>query len=174
MGLTLVGDGRVGQVGEIAVGDSAELGANDVRGETGAEKAAIKRRDFALIERAAKVCQAAFYAGANQSGFVRFRKDSLHRSFDVTVGNAAGTELARNAKASLAAQFRVLIGVIERVSSVVQVFQFAQTRDDRRNEFLVLGAAFEVLLHFVNRICPAHQGAKRRIVKFLFGGNFAK
>ena len=102
------------------MGDAAELGANDVGGETGAEKAAIKRCDFALIERAAKVCEAAFYAGANQSGFVRFRKDSLQSSFDVTVGNAAGAELARDAKASLAAQFCVLIGVIERVSSVVQ------------------------------------------------------
>jgi hypothetical protein len=26
----------------------------------------------------------------------------------------------------------------------------------------------------VDRICAAHQGAKRRIIKFLFGGNFAK
>jgi len=156
------------------VGDAAELGANDVRGETGAEKAAIKRRDFALVERAAKMREAAFYAGADQSGFVRFGKDSLQSSFDVTVGNAAGAELARDAKASLAAQFRMLIGVIERVTGVVQVFQFAQTRDDGRNEFLVLGAAFEVLLHFVDRICAAHQGAKRRIVKFLFGGNSAR
>jgi hypothetical protein len=26
----------------------------------------------------------------------------------------------------------------------------------------------------VDRICAAHQGAKRRIVKFLFGGNSAR
>ena len=102
---------RVGQVGKIAVGDAPEFGANDVRGETGAEEAAIERSDFALIERAAKMREAAFYAGANQSGFVRFRKDSLQSSFDVTVGNAARSQFARDAKASLAAQFGVLIRV---------------------------------------------------------------
>lgn len=156
------------------MGDAAKLGADNVRGETGAEEAAIERSDFALVESAAKMRKAAFYTRADQSGFVRFREDSLQGSFDVTVGNAARSQFARDAEASLAPQFCVLIRVVERVAGVVQIFQFAQARNDRRNGFFVFGAAVEVVLHFVDGVGAAHQGAERGGVEFLFGGKLAR
>src|ERR1700693_6083174 len=111
--------GRVGKLGKVTVGDVAEFGADDVGRQTRAQKAAIERCDFTLVERAAEMREAAFYAHANQSGFVRFSEDGFEGRVDVAVRNTAGAKFAGDAEAALAAQFRVLAGVIERVASII-------------------------------------------------------
>src|ERR1700735_928280 len=123
--LGLVGDRGVGQVGKITVSDAAELGADNIRGETGAEEAAIERCDFALIERAPKMREPAFNPRANQRGFVGFGEDGLQGCVDGAAGNTARSQFTGDAKATLTAQFCVLIRVIERVAGVVEIFQLA-------------------------------------------------
>jgi hypothetical protein len=115
------------------VGDAAEFGADCVGGEAGPEEAAIKGSDFALVEGAAQVGEASLDADANERGFVGFGEDGFEGGFDVLIGNAAGAKFAGDTEASLAAQFGVLVGVVQGVARVVEVVKFAESGDDRRD-----------------------------------------
>jgi len=163
-----------GRIGEIAGGDAAELGADDVGGEAGAEKRAIERGELASIERAADVREAALEARADEHGFVCLGEDGVKGGFDVAVGDAARAQLAGDAKASLAAGLRVLAGVVEGVAGVVEIFMLAQPGDDGRDEFEVFGAAVEVFAHFMDGVRAAHERAERGGVKLLLGREFAR
>jgi len=151
----------VGKVGEVAVGDTFELGANDVRRKPRGEEAAVERSEFALVELAAKVREPALEAGADERGFVGLRENGVERGFDVAVGDAAAAEVASDAIASLTAHPGVVTGEFEGVARVVEIIQLTQARDHRGNQVFALGAAFEVLLHLVDRVRAAHQGALR-------------
>ena len=124
---------RIGEIGEIAFGDAAELGANHIGGKARAQQAAIQGSDFALIERAAKVREAAFQACADQTGFVRLGEDGFESGVNIAVRNAAGAKFAGDAEASLAAQFSMLVGIIQSVARVVEIVKFAESGDDWGN-----------------------------------------
>lgn len=134
--------GGVGQIGEIAVGDAAQLGANDVRGKAGAKQAAVKRRNLALTERAADMRKMPPEARANRRRFVRFREDGIEGGFDVAIGDSAAAQFARDAEASLAARLRVLAGVFEREASIVEITLLAKARNDGGNGLFVVSSAF--------------------------------
>jgi hypothetical protein len=166
--------GRVGEGGEIAGGDAAEFGADDIGGEAGAKKRAVEGSELALIERAADMREAALEARADERGFVRFGEDGVERGFDVAVGNAAGAQFARDAKTPLAARLRVRASVVEGVAGVVEIVVLAQPGDDGRNEFGIFGAAAEVFAHFMDGVRAAHERAQGGGVKLLLGGEFAR
>jgi hypothetical protein len=134
--------GGVGQIGEIAMSDAAQLGANHVRGKAGAKQAAVKRRNLAFTERAAHVRQLPAQARANRRRFVRFREDGIECGLDVAIGHAAAAQLSRDAEASLAARLRVLARVFEREASIVEITLLAKARNDRGNGFFVVSSSF--------------------------------
>jgi hypothetical protein len=113
--------GDVGEIGEIAVGYAFEFFADYVGGETGAEQGTIEGGDFFLVDGAAEVREAAFKAGADESGFVCVGENCGESGIDVNVGNASAAEFARDAEAPLAAGLRVVAGVFEGVASVVEI-----------------------------------------------------
>jgi len=164
----------VGKVGEVAVGDALELGANDVRREARGEEAAIERRELALVELAAKVREPALEAGADERGFVGLGENGIECGFDVAVGHAAAAEVASDAVASLTAQPSVVTGELEGITCVVEIIQLTEARDHGGNQVFVFGAALEVLLHLVDRVCTAHQGALCGHVELVLGGKFAR
>src|ERR1700722_17626861 len=88
------GRGGIGEIGEVTFGDAAKLGTDYVGRKAGAQQAAIQGSDFALIERAAKVCETAFQARTDQRGFVRFGKDGFEGRVDVAVWDATGAKFA--------------------------------------------------------------------------------
>ena len=166
-------DRGVGEIGEVAVGDAFELGADDVGGETRGQQAAIKRSELALVELTAQVREPALEACTDERGFVSLDEDGFQGRFDVSVGDAAGAEIASDAVAPLTAQPSVVSGVLESVTPVVEVIQLAQARDDRRNQLFIFRAALEVLLHLVDRMRAAHQCALCGHVELMLGREFA-
>ena len=132
------------------MGNAAQFGADDVRGKTGAEKAAIQRSDLLLPEGAANVREVALEARPDGCRFIRFGKDGVQCGVDVAIGYAARAQLARNAEASLAARVRVLVGKFESVARIIEIIAFTQLRDHRRDHVIVFGAAIEIFAHLVN------------------------
>jgi hypothetical protein len=170
----LDGAGRfIREIGEVAVGDPLELGANDVRREARGEEAAIERGELALVELAAKVREPALEAGPDERGFVGLGEDGVERSFDVAIRDTTGAEVTSDPVASLTAQAGVVTSVLESVARVIEIIQLTETGNHRGNQVFVFGAAVEVLLHLVNRVRAAHQGALRGHVELVFGGEFA-
>jgi hypothetical protein len=161
------------EVGEIAASDAPKFFADNVGGETGAEKHAVKRGDFPLVECAAQVREAALETCADEHGFVCIREHGGNRSVDVHVGNSTASKFAYYAEAALAAGLRVMPSVFEGIASVVKVIELAEAREDRRDQVFIFGAAFEVLLHFVDRIGTAHEGALGGHVELVLGAEFA-
>ena len=93
---------------------------------------------------------------------------------DVGVGNAAGAEVARDAKFSLATNFGALASKLLGVAGVVELAVFFHTGEDDLGEEFVGGAAVEEFLHFLNGVWAAHQSAQGDVVEFLFGVDFAR
>jgi len=91
---------------------------------------------------------------------------------DVGVGDAAGAEVARDAKFTLAADFGALAGELLSVAGVVELAVFFHAGHDDLGEELVGGAAIEQALHFFDGMRAAHQGAQSDIVEFLLGVDF--
>ena len=162
-----------GKFGEVAVGDAFQLGADYVRGETGAEKIAVEGGDFFLVEGAAEMGEAAGEARADERGFVGFGEDGIHRGFDVAVGDTACAQFASDAETSLAAKLGVLRGVVQSVLGVVEIVEFAEARDYGGDEVFIFGAALEMFFHFGDGMGAAHQGALRGHVELGFGEELA-
>lgn len=121
--------------------DAPKFRADDLGRKSRGQKAAVQRRDFALVERAANVRQATFQAAADERCFVGFGKDCVQSSFDVAIRDAATAKFAGDAEPPLAAQLRVVAGVIESVAGIVEIVEFAEASDDRGDEFFVVDAA---------------------------------
>ncbi len=81
-----------------------------------------------MVERASDVSHAALQAEAHGSGLICFGEDGVERRVDMAIGHAASAQFARDAKASLFAQLRMLSRVVERVAIVIEVLLFAQPR----------------------------------------------
>src|SRR5215472_11238751 len=62
---------------DFGASDISELAANRIRGESGAQEAAIKRCDSALVDRTSNLCELPFDAPANEGGFVSFCEDGV-------------------------------------------------------------------------------------------------
>jgi hypothetical protein len=156
-------------LGKIAVGDAAKFGADGVRGETGAEQAAVNAGDLALAERTAKVREATLETSPDQFGFGRVGEHGFECSVDVPVRHTAGAEFASDAKASLAASVGALAGKFKRVTGVIKIVVLAEPGHDLRNGVFVVRAALQVGAHLVNRMGAAHEGTERGGVKLLLG-----
>ena len=63
---------------------------------------------------------------------------------------------------------------IEGVARVVKIGALAELGDDARDEVRVIGAAREVIAHFVDRVRAAHQSAEGCGIEFFFGFEFAR
>ena len=150
-------------------GSESQFRANYVGREAGAEEAAIKRRKLALIERAANVRKVSLEARADGRGLVGLGKDGVEGGFDVAVGYATSTEFAGDAEPSLAARISVLARVIEGVAGIVEVVLFTKAGNRAIDMIFGFGAAFEILPHFVNRVCATHQGTKGGGMKLSLG-----
>ena len=96
----------------------------------------------------------------------------LDGGLDVGVGDAAGAEVAGDAKFSLAADFGALAGELLGVASVVELAVFLHAGHDDLGEEFVGGAAVEEALHFFDGMRAAHEGAEGDVVEFLLGVDF--
>jgi hypothetical protein len=146
---------RIGEIGGLGAGDPAQFTANDIGGKACSEEAAIKRCGLALIDCAASSGELALQARACERCLVRFRKDMVESGLDVAFRHTAGTQLACDAKRSLATSHRVLPSIFERIAGIVKVVLVAKTRDDRPNFLFVLCTAAQILTHLVNRMRPS-------------------
>src|SRR5215472_5152214 len=115
---------------DFGASDISELAKNRIRGESGAQEAAIKRCDSALIDRTSNLCKLAFDAPAKESRFVSLCEDGIESGLDVPIRDTAGTQFARDAETSLATRVGVLAGVFERVAGVIEIVLLAEARDD--------------------------------------------
>jgi len=86
---------RVENFRNISAGGGADFGADHIARKAGAEEARVKRREFALVERAADVREAALQARANEAGLVGFREDGFDGGVDVR----SGTPRVRSSRA---------------------------------------------------------------------------
>ena len=152
----------------------AELGADDVGGEAGGEKGAVERGEFFFVERAARLRELALQARADERGFVGFGENGIERGFDVAVRDAADAELAGDAETSLAAGLRVAAGIVESEFSIVEIILLSEACYDRSDEIFLLGAALEILLHFMNGVRAAHQCTQSGGVEILLSGELAR
>ena len=59
------------------------------------------------------------------------------------------------------------------VAIVIELAVFLEAGHDYADEELVLGAAGEFLLHFVDGVGATHEGAEGYVVEFVFGVEFA-
>jgi len=161
------------QLGEITASDPAKLGPDNIRGESSAQEAAIKRRDFAFSEAAPNMGQVPLQPRADKRALVRLGKHGFERRVDVLIRHAPAAKFARNAKAPLPPRFRVLARVVERVFHIVQVLLFPQPRNHRRNKAGVFRTPSKILTHFVGGIGAPHQGANREAIQVLLVCDFA-
>src|ERR1700730_13995684 len=130
--------------------EKAKFGADGVGGESCAEKAARDGSEPALIERAANMREQVLQADTHECGFVGLGEDAIERGIDMAVGNAAAAQLPGYPKTALVTGLGVLASEVGGVARVVEVGQFSQARDDGRNDFFVVGAAFKMLTHFMD------------------------
>jgi len=149
------------------VGDAAKLGADGVGGETGPKQAAVNSGDLALAERASEMSKAALQAGADEFGFGSIGEHGLKGGVDVTIGHAAGTQLASDTETSLAASVGALAGKFKRVAGVIEIVVLAEPGDDLRDGVFVFRAALEIGTHFVDGMGAAHERAKSGGVQIL-------
>jgi hypothetical protein len=146
-------------VGNFFAGERVQLVADDVGGESGAEEAAVEGGDFVFGDFAAREAEFTFDALANESDFVVLLGVFFEGGFDVAVGNAAGAEVAGDAEAALAADFRALASELFGVASVVdQAFAF-EAVDCGCDELVIVSTVGEGLLHFVDGMRAAHEDA---------------
>jgi len=95
------------------------------------------------------------------------------RGFDVSVGDAAGAEIACDAVLALAADFGALACELFGVAGVVDQAVFAETGEHYLREEFAGRAAFEESFHFRDRVRAAHERALGGLVEFGFGVEFA-
>ena len=72
---------------------SAQLAADRVGGETGAEQAAVERSGGPLVERAAQRFQSACQTRTHDCAFIGFGGALRKRGLDVTVGHTASPKI---------------------------------------------------------------------------------
>jgi hypothetical protein len=164
----------VGQFGQIAAGYAAQFGADRVRGETGAQQAAVNSGDLALIERTANVREPSLQPRANEFGFAGLGEYGFEGGLNVPVRNAACAELASNAEAALSSGIGVLAREFERVAAIIEVVLLAKARDHAVDSFFLGSAALQAGSHLVDRVRATHQRAERGGIKLLLGGELAR
>jgi hypothetical protein len=116
----------------------------------------------------------ALQARADYFSFSSLGEHLLHSCIDVPIGNAAGSQLAGNTEASLAAGICALACEFKRVAGIVKVIQLAKPGDDLRNGVFICGSPLQVNSHFVDGMGATHEGAESRGVEFLAGGQLAR
>jgi hypothetical protein len=166
--------GRRLRLRDFLAGDRFEFAADDVGGKTCAEKAAVHGGEFVFGNFAAEGAECAFEALANDGGLVGFFGGLGEGGFDVAVGDAAGAEVAGDTEFALAANFGALASELFGETLVVDHFGPLETVHDGSKEFVVFGAAAEELLHFMDGVGAAHEGAKGGLVQFCFGFHLSR
>jgi len=91
----------------------------------------------------------------------------------VAVGDAAGTEIAGDAKLALLAAFGALEGELLGVAGVVDVAVLFEAGDNFLDEVLVGGAADESLFHFRDGMRAAREDFDCGVVQSGFGFELA-
>jgi hypothetical protein len=161
-------------LGNVFVGEGLEFAADDVGGKAGAEEAAVHGSELAVVDFAAEGAQLAFETLADQGGFVGLRSGFGEGGLNVAIGNTAGAEIAGDAEFALAANFGALAGELFGVALVVNEAVLFEELEDEFDEFVVVRAASEMLLHFVDGIGAAHEGADGGIVEGGLGFGLAR
>ena len=156
--------GIVGGIGfrDIGAGQGAQLAADDVSREAGAEEGAVERGDFVVGDLficvgAAEEFEFALDAIANNGGFVGLCGGFFEGGVDVAVRDAASAQVPRDPVFALPPYLGPLAGKLFRVARVVDVAILFEAVDDGLDEFFVVGAAAEGSLHFVDRVGAAHE-----------------
>jgi hypothetical protein len=158
--------------GNFFCGDGFEFFADGVGGEAGGEEAAVEAGDFFVGDFAAREFEFAFDAMADREALQFVVGVGFDGRLDVGVGNAAGAEIARDAKFSLATDFGALARELLREARVVELAVFLHAGHDELGEKFVGRAAIEQTLHFFYGVWAAHQSAQSDIVEFLLGIDF--
>jgi hypothetical protein len=164
--------GSFGKFGGVSFGDGADFGADGIGGKPSAKKTAVQRCDLPLVEWAAGF-RHALQALADQRSLIGLGEHIFQGRFDMTIGHAAATQLARDPEFSLAARLRVVTRVVKGIARVVQILLVFQFFENRANQLFIFRAPREKLFHFVNGMRATHQGAQRRSVQFGFSCQFA-
>ncbi len=108
--------------------------------------------------------------GGALSGFIGGIFDG---GLDVSVGDAAGAEIAGDAEFALAADLGALANELFGVAGVVDHTVFLEACDDDLGEEIATGAALEEFSNFVDGVGAAHEGAEGDVVEFGFGVELA-
>ncbi|HKW56427.1 MAG TPA: hypothetical protein VJN42_03635 [Candidatus Acidoferrum sp.] len=155
-------------------GQGLHFAADNISGEAGAEKAAVERGELAVVKFSAEGAKFAVETLADEGGLVVVLSVCGEGGLDVLVGNAACAEIASDAEWALAADFGALASELFGEAGVIEMtFAFEQV-NYQLDEFAVVGAPREMLLHFVNGVSAAHEGAEGVVVEGGFGFEAAR
>jgi hypothetical protein len=164
---------RIGvSFGDFFGGDGFEFLADGVGGKAGGEQAAVEAGDFFVGDFTAGEAEFAFDAVADGEALGFIVGGGFDGGLNVGVGDAAGAEVARDAKFSLAADFGALACELLGVASVVELAVFLHAGHNDLGEEFVGGTAIEQALHFFDGMRAAHQGAQGDVVELLLGVDF--
>lgn len=147
---------------EVVVGKVAEFSADGVGGETGAEEGTVERGDFAVVDLftclgAAEKLELAIDALADDGGFVGVARGGFEGRSDVAIRDAAGTQLAGDAKFALFANLGALASELFGVAGIVDQAFLREAGDYFLDEVLISAAADQSFLHFVDGMGAAHE-----------------
>jgi len=160
--------GRV-DFGEFFAGDGFEFAADEVRGEAGAEEAAVEGGEFFFADFAFERAKFALDALADDGGSVGFVGGFRQGGLDMFIGDAAGAEIAGYAELALFADFGALAGELFGVAGVVELAGFSEAGQNDLCEEFARGAALKFFLHLLLGVGAAHQRAEGDVVEFGFG-----
>lgn len=92
----------------------------------------------------------------------------------MTIGNAAGAEVSRDAELALFADFGVGASKLFGVAGVVELAGFLEAGENDLGEEFGIGAAEKLRFHFVDGLSAAHKDAEGIVVEVLLGVEFAR
>jgi len=120
--------------------DPMEFAADEVGGESRSKERAIKGRDFLLVKFAAKQAELVVNPLTDERGRVDVGVCFLECGFDVTIRDAAGPQIPRDAVRPLFPVFSAVAEELLRVACVVEKIFAFQSLYGGFHEFFVFAA----------------------------------
>jgi hypothetical protein len=159
---------RLDRIRKLFLRDDLQFAADGIGRKAGPQQSPVEGGNFLLIEGSAKQFEFALDALADGVALNFVVGGLADGCFDVAVGNAAGTKIARNAEFSLPPNFNALPRELFGVARVVEQAVFLQTRYNDLGQEFTGCTALKQFLHLVHRVRPPRQRTQRNIVEFGF------
>ncbi len=159
--------------GDFFAREGFQFVADYVGGKAGAKEAAVNGTHFVFGDFAAKSPEFAINPLADNGGFVGFFCRFGKGGFNVAVWDTPVAQFTGDTEFALAADFGALAGELFGEAFVVEQVGFFEKFDDQLDEFIVVRAAAEMLLHLMDGVSAAHEGADGGVVKLGLGFDLA-